>query len=62
MERLFLLAGTYLFIVVLNLAVCPGLFIIVPLEGLIEKLVENRLDIFVAVGYIQMGAFRVGLY
>ena len=48
MERLFLLAGTYLFIVVLNLAVCPGLLVIVPLEGLVKKLMENRLDIFVA--------------
>ena len=61
MERLFLLAGTYLLIVVLNLAVCPGLLVVVPLEGLVEKLMENRLDIFVAVGYIQVRAFRVGV-
>ena len=52
MERLFLLAGTYLFIVVLDFAVCPGLLVVVPLEGLVEKLMENCLDIFVAVGYI----------
>ena len=61
MERLFLFAGTYLFIVILNLAVCPGLPVIVPLEGLVKKLMENCLDIFVAVGYIQVGAFRVGV-
>lgn len=37
MERLFLLAGTYLFIVVLDFAVCPGLLVIVPLEGLVKS-------------------------
>ena len=61
MERLFLLAGTYLLIVVLNLAVCPGLLVVVPLEGLVKQLMENCLDIFVAVSYIQVGAFRVGV-
>ena len=61
MERLLLLAGTYLLIVVLNPAVCPGLLVVVPLEGLVKHLTKNCLDIFLAVGYIQMGAFRVGV-
>ena len=61
MERLFLLAGAYLFVVVLDLPVRPGLLVIVPLEGIVEQFMVHRLDILVAVVYIEVGAFWVGV-
>ena len=60
-KRLFLLAGADFFIVVLYPPVGPGLFGVVPFQGLVKEFMVHRLDILLAVCYIQMGAFRVGV-
>lgn len=41
MEQLFLLAGTYFFVVVPNPAVCPGLPVVVPFESFVKQLMKN---------------------
>ena len=61
MERLFLLAGADLLIVILYPSVGPGLFSVVPFQSLVKEFMVHRLDILLAVCYIQMGAFRVGV-
>ena len=62
MKRLFLLAGADFFIVVFYPPVGPGLFGVVPFQGLVKEFMVHRLDILLAVCYIQMGAFRVGIF
>ena len=61
MERLFLLAGADFFIVILNPSVGPGLFGIVAFQSLVKEFMVHRLDILLAVGDIQMEAFRIGV-
>ena len=61
MERLFLLAGADLLIVILYPSVGPGLFSVVPFQSLVKEFMVHRLDILLAVGYIQVGAFRVSV-
>ena len=61
MERLFLLARADFFIVVFNLAVCPGLLGVVPFQGLVKEFMIHRLDILPAVCYIQVGTLWIGI-
>ena len=61
MERLFLLAGSDFLIVVFNLAVCPGLFGVVSLQSLVKEFMVHRLDILMAVCYIQVGTLWIGI-
>ena len=60
-KRFFLFAGADFFIVVFYPPVCPGLFGVVAFQGLVKEFMVHRLDILLAVCYIQMGAFRVGI-
>ena len=60
-ERLFLLARADFLIVILNPSVGPGLFSVVALQSLVKEFMVHRLDILLAVGDIQMGAFRIGV-
>ena len=61
MERLFLLARADFLIVILNSSVGPGLFCVVAFQSLVKEFMVHCLDILLAVGYIQVGAFRVGV-
>ena len=49
----FLLAGADLLIVILYPSVGPGLFSVVPFQSLVKEFMVHRLDILLAVGYIQ---------
>ena len=59
MEGLFLLAGTDLFIVIIDPSVRACLLGIVPFQGFIEELVIDLFDRFIAVIDIEIGAFAV---
>ena len=59
MEGLFLLAGTDLFIVIIDPSVRACLLGVVSFQGFIEEFVVNLLDWFVTVFYIEVGALRV---
>ena len=59
MEGLFLLAGTDLFIVILDLSVRACLLGVIPFQGFIEQFVIDLLDWLITVFYIEVGALWV---